>query len=312
MDYAILIPNWNGADLLPKALSALEPAMRDYGRPGKVLVVDDASEDDSLARARERFPDVDFLQNPVNLGFAGAVNRGLAALDSEVIVLLNNDIVVRPDFLGHVLAPFHNRLPADLFAVSARTVQWDSGRPSHVRMNGRWRRGWLDLDWADPAGPEPTLFVQGGACAVRRSAMARLGGLRELYRPGYWEDYDLSYRAAKRGWPSLYAPAAVAYHLGQASFEGRYGADGVQALRRRNELLFLWANLDNPAMIRAHGVALVRRTVGEMAAGRWDSLKALLQALPRLPEVIRARRQGRGAPGRSVVDDGALLPPPQG
>jgi len=300
MDYSIVIANWNGEAFIARACASLEAAMRSATGEGEVLVVDDASEDDSPGIVERRFSGFRLLRNQRNAGFAATVNRGLEEARGERVILLNNDIVVRADFVSNVLAPFAAPGADDLFAVTAKTLQWTTGEANHACMNGHWRRGWIDLEWSQPAKISPSLFIQAGACALRRAWALDLGGLRELYRPGYWEDYDLSYRAARRGWRSLYHPAAVAYHLGKASLERRYGADGVRALRLRNEMLFYWSNLDDASLIAGHAFGLVRRITRDLARGDFGSFKAALKALGRLAEVLRARHH----PSRSHLTTG--------
>ena len=103
------------------------------------------------------------------------------------------------------------------------------------------------------------MFLQGGACALQRDRFLELGGFDPIFAPGYWEDYDLSFRALARGWRILYDPAARALHVGRASFAARYGDDGVRQLTRRNEFLFAWLNLEG----RGGLTHLPRRLAGE-------------------------------------------------
>ncbi|MCX7044736.1 MAG: glycosyltransferase [Candidatus Sumerlaeota bacterium] len=332
---SIIIANWNGAAFVARALASVEASVRaaqssamgcassssvssdnasSGGAPSggdyEILVIDDASEDSSPEITERRFPQTQLLRNSSNLGYAATVNRGLREAKGDIAILLNNDIVIRADFIGRILKPFEAPAGDNLFAASAKTLQWTTGAANHLCMNGRWRRGWIEREWSDPPTACSALFVQGGACAVRRERALELGGMSTLYHPGYWEDYDLSYRAAKHGWRSLYIPEAVAFHLGKTSFEQRYGAEGVSALQLRNEMLFHWANLDDAALIAEHAWGLMRRLLGGVARGRLQMLKAALQAFARLPQVLQARRACCAA--SAVVSDRALLTPPPG
>src|SRR5690606_35982014 len=135
-----------------------------------------------------------------------------------------------------------------LFGVSARTLSWFDGKPNHRCMNGVWQGGRLTPAWRAPEVAERCLFVQAGAAAYRRDMFLELGGLGDLFHPGYWEDYDLSYRAARAGYENIYDPRAVALHHGGGSMTKRYGAQGVARFKARNHLLFEWSNLDDPGM----------------------------------------------------------------
>lgn len=303
-DYSIIIANWNGAPFIARALSGVEASARQASGVGEVIVIDDASDDDSPEIVARRFPDVRLIRSEVNRGFAASVNAGLNEARGEIAILLNNDIVVRPDFVSTALAPFDENDADDLFAVSAKTLQWTTGRPNHVCMNGQWVRGKIELTWSNPDGRAPALFVQAGACALRREWALRLGGLRDFYRPGYWEDYDLSYRAARCGWRSVHDGGVVAHHLGKASLEARYGEDGVDAMKARNEILFHWANLDDTGLMASFAVGLARRVCGDLARGRLGMLSATLKAFGRLSAVLADRR---AASRKSAVGDASLL-----
>jgi len=102
---SIVIPNWNGRDLLEKYLPSVRAAA--LRLPGsEVIVVDNGSTDGSAAFVRERFPEIRIIALPQNLGFGGGSNAGFRAANNEVVVLLNSDMRVEPDFLAPLLAGF--------------------------------------------------------------------------------------------------------------------------------------------------------------------------------------------------------------
>src|SRR6478736_4973522 len=88
---SVVIPNWNGRDLLEKYLPSVLAAMA--GNPGnEVIVVDNGSSDGSAEFVRERFPEVRLLALPENLGFGGGSNAGFRAAVNDIVVLLNSDM----------------------------------------------------------------------------------------------------------------------------------------------------------------------------------------------------------------------------
>src|SRR4051812_25676627 len=98
----VVIPNWNGRDLLERYLPALQAAM--VGNPSnEILVVDNGSSDGSVEFLRERFPRVNVLPLPANLGFGGGSNAGFLAASNDIVVLLNSDMRVDKDFLAPLL-----------------------------------------------------------------------------------------------------------------------------------------------------------------------------------------------------------------
>jgi len=293
IDFSVVIANWNGADFISRCLSSVLISARRTSRPFEVVVVDDGSTDGSPEIIRADFPQVRLLERRENRGYAATVNEGVAAASGPWVILLNNDIVVRPDFCGVVLSHFESDGEGRLFAVTAKTLEWDGGRPNYVKVDAVWARGDLWLVWSDPQEAEPTFFLQGGACAFRRDRFLDLGGLEGFFAPGYWEDFDLAWRALARGWRNLYEPASPALHLGKASFRKRYGDDEVRRLNARNYLLFLWANLGDTRLLASHCFWLPLKIGREVLAGRLDRLRALYRAVPRLGEVLRSRRRRR-------------------
>jgi GT2 family glycosyltransferase len=260
-------------------------------------VVDDASSDGSPDLVRERFPRVRLLRNRRNVGFARSINWGVAASSGRYLVLCNNDLLVREEFVGELLAPFDGGKER-LFATSAKTVGWYDGKPNQLCMGAQWRGGRVTPAWHDPKGNHACLFVQAGAAAYRRDLWESLGGLSTLYEPGYWEDYDLSWRAAKAGMTSLYVPSAFALHVGGGSMTKRYGAELVRRMKARNHLLFEAANLTSP------------RFLGEWALRLgWSLRDAAFRegAAGLFPRLAMAFKQRSSLP-RSVSDPEILAP----
>lgn len=297
---SIVVANWEGEAWIARTLSSLQLSARAAARPFEIIVVDDASRDASRAIVRDRFPRVRLIANERNLGFGPSTMRGVRAAAGKILILCNNDLVVKEEFVPHLARWFDRsrvELPtgesfprARLFGVSARTLSWYDGMPNQLCMTARWAGGRLTPAWSDPPRAARCLFVQAGAAAYNRAHFLRLGGFSPLFAPGYWEDYDLSYRAAKAGLINVYDPEALALHHGGGSMTRRYGADGVARLRARNHLLFEWANLGDPALVARYCARLAASVGREWLRGGDPRLtRALLDALPALPRVWRER-----------------------
>jgi len=282
-DLSIIVANWQGEEWLARCLSSLQLSARRSQRSCEIIVVDDASSDSGPAMVRERFPKITLLQNPSNRGFAWSINRGVAAAKGRFVVLCNNDLVVREEFIGELLAPFEERGARNLFATSARTIGWYDGKANQLCMGAVWQGGRLTPAWSDPPSTSPCLFVQAGAAAYRREMWERLGGLSGLYEPGYWEDYDISWRAAKRGWSQLYVPSSVALHVGGGSMRKRYGDEGVERMKARNHLLFEASCLTSPRLLTEWSARLA------LGAARGPLRRGLLDAAPRLGAALAQR-----------------------
>ncbi len=179
---SVVIPNWNGRDLLARFLPSVVAAL-EANSGNEVIVVDNGSTDDSAAYVRAHFPQVTVLALDRNLGFSGGSNAGFRAAKNDVVVLLNNDMRVEPGFLAPLLEGFAD--PA-VFAVSCQIFFSD---PAKIReetglTQGWWQDGALHVRHrADPAitGLFPCFYGGGGSCAFDRLKFLELGGFDHLY-----------------------------------------------------------------------------------------------------------------------------------
>ena len=294
----LLILNYEGRPLLEKYLPSVLAAVAHSGRPHEVLVVDNGSTDGSVELVRERFPTVRVLPLPKNIFFSAGNNAGFETIDTEWIVLLNNDMRVEPDFLGPLLQPF--AAADDLFAVASQIQMADASarRLETGVTRGLLRRGRFELRQdAVPAGdqPIPILWAGGGACAISRSKLRALGGLDVLYDPFYCEDVDLSLRAWKRGWRVLLAADSVVHHEHRATSVRVFGESYVNEIFRRNLLLLAWVNLEG-ASLREHLLALPEIAFDEVEQRGLSGVRTLGRALFKVPDAM-ARRVRAGSRG---------------
>ena len=247
---SVVIPNWNGIDLLEKCLSSIYEADEFKEDKHEVLVVDDASKYNIADLIKDSFPKTRVIRNSRNMGFGRTCNRGIKEAKGELIVLLNNDIMVSKDFLGPLKAHFKN---PEVFAVSPKLYYWDMKTFNYGMHMGKFKDGYLSL-WNEAetgngdrvSQAVPTIFAVGGAMCFRKRDFLWLGGFDDIYRPNCWEDIDISYRAQKRGLKVLYEPKSLVYHKGAATL------NYVRHKEIKNELLFMWKNLNDSHMLWSH------------------------------------------------------------
>lgn len=283
-----MVLNWNGEahlrQFLPTVLEAADLAA------AEVWVIDNDSDDDSLAICHRDFPSVRTVALPTNQPLA-AYNAAAATCTTDVFVSIDNDVLVEPAFLLPLLSHFGSR--DDVFAVSShvRSYPPETSGDEGAATNVGWHRGMLRGRSIQPTDrPMPVFYNCGCATAFDRQKFLSLRGFDPLFFPLYYEDTDLSWRAWKRGWTCLYEPKSVVYHKGGGSL-GR--SSSVTTLVLRNEFLFHWKNLSDPSLIATHIASTIPRLL--IAAARRDTsrLRGFASALPRLPEVIRHRRSIR-------------------
>jgi O-antigen biosynthesis protein len=310
---SIVIPNWNGRDLLEKYLASAEAAAA--AEPGsEVIVVDNGSTDGSADFVRERFPGVRLLALEKNLGFGGGSNTGVRAARNDVVVLLNSDMRVATGYLAPLLDGFRDER---VFAVSCQIFLSDPQRRREETglTEGAWRDGGLRVRHRiDPAvtGLYPCFYGGGGSCAFDRRKFLELGGFDPLLRPFYLEDTDLGYLAWKRGWKVLYQPRSAVYHEHRGTIGRHFSPAAIQAVYRKNFVLFAWKNIHEWRKLAAHfahavGDSLVSAAFGDSpertnAGGLW-------RAFAQLPEALRSRWRARSL---AVVSDTEAFQRPLG
>lgn len=240
MRVSVVIVNWNAGDALAACLDsvAADPPRDGPGRR-EVIVVDNASEDQSLALARARVPGIRLVETGSNLGFAAGANRGAAAASGDVLVFLNPDARVRPgaiDALVDALAV----VPGAGIAGGGLRDPRGRWQPASARF-GPIRHLLLDttpgrLGARRRRTPHVVEWVYGTFVAVRRDVFARLGGFDEAYFC-YGEDMDLCHRAVRLGIRTIHVPGAIAEHGSNVSATRRFGT-GREAAVVAGELRF--------------------------------------------------------------------------
>lgn len=236
LQLSIVIVNFNTRDLLAQCLLSIlgsrESAVSNFQSPIsnlQVLVVDNASQDDSAAMLRERFPQVQVIQNLDNVGFARANNQGIRASTGHYILLLNPDTEIQPDALNRLVA-FLDAHP-EAGAVGLQLLNPDGTlQPSGRRFptlasaigellplpKGLRARVRGDLERRDYRLVCEVDEVSGAAMCLRRTALDEIGLLDEAFF-FLGEDIDLCWRLRKAGWKTFYLPdARVIHHWGSS------------------------------------------------------------------------------------------------
>ena len=338
---SVVIPNWNGRDLLEKYLPSVVAAMelgeggaldgerdpltlahqgslrarlreREAGGEGghspnrnEVIVVDNGSTDGSVEFLRERFPQVRVIALEKNLGFGGGSNAGFRAAKNDIVVLLNSDMRVAPDFLAPLLTPFAD---PKMFAVACQIFFSD---PKKIRQEtgltqAWWQDGMLRVRHREDdqvTGAYPCFYPGGGSSAFDRRKFLELGGFDELLAPFYLEDNDVGYRAWKRGWKVMYQPASHVWHEHRGTIGKTFSREFIASILEKNFLLWVWKNVHDARRIAEHWLFAGGGTAVSLFAGESlerASLRGLLRAIGQLPGAMASRWESRSL---AVVGD---------
>lgn len=284
---SIVIPNFNGKLLLQTYLPSVNDAISRYDGKSEILVVDDGSSDGSVECLKDKYPSIRVLRLVENVGFGKAVNAGMKQSNSDIVILLNNDVEVDKEFISPLLTHFDN---PDVFAVTAcgripeRNYQIES-ISKLIFQDGLLKLllpGLMDpaSKWDDSC---TSAHACGGYSAFDRLKFLELGGFDDLFFPFYWEDVDICYRAWKKGWWVIYEPKSIVTHhvhstINKVTRDQAY----IDMLLLRNQLLFTWKNITDAVMLEAHAKRLnltIKEAPEQFRMGFFEALKKIMDVL---------------------------------
>jgi N-acetylglucosaminyl-diphospho-decaprenol L-rhamnosyltransferase len=224
--YAAVVVNFNAGPLLTRCVRSLL-ADAGAGAAPEVVVVDNGSEDGSVAELRSVCPDVTVVDPGANLGYARAANLGTAATRAGVVAVLNPDTLIDPGTGVAMLRRFaaepdlgalgpHIRDEQGATYPSVREVPALPDALGHAvlgpfRPENRFTRRYRQLD-ADPTRPRDAEWVSGAAIWLRRAALDDIGGWDERFFL-FMEDVDLCWRLRRAGWRVAYEPGGQVTHV---------------------------------------------------------------------------------------------------
>jgi GT2 family glycosyltransferase len=305
MKITTIVVNWNLKEVTARCLESLDRS----AMPCKTIVVDNGSQDGSAIELRGRFPGVEVIALPQNLGFGGACNiairQALQDPGCEYVFLLNNDATLHENTLGNLarMAESHPGaaiLGPKIYYRQAEDKIWYAGSKRRWGVLAATVPGRRQSDRGQFELPGEVDYVFGAAMFIRRQVFEDIGLFDERYFL-YLEDLDFCLRAQAAGYGLLFVPQSHVWHIGSASTAGNL------ALRRyhhvRSSILFLrkhasllailpaaifWCGVllrmialdlldGNLHLVRSYGSALVhgvqmRRAIGERATSRASSI----------------------------------------
>lgn len=291
MKIAVIIVNYNSGAILAECLEHLSRQVR---KPDAILVVDNASEDESLAAAKND-PSVETLQLDSNLGFAAANNLGFKQLEGvDYFVTLNPDAFPEPGFVQSLerAANKHPQYSSYACRMMADEQRLDGAGDIYHISGLAWRRGHNKL--YDPANQwSQTIFSPcAGAAMYKASDILGLGGFDESFFC-YMEDVDLGYRLLLQDKKCLYVPEATVLHLGSA-ISNQY-PDFADYHGHRNLVWVILKNTPLPLLLLALPAHLLMTLVMALEFVRLGKLRVFLKskrdALAATAYILEKRRE---------------------
>ena len=232
MDLSVVIVSFNARDYLRRCLGSLYEHTAGIGY--EVIVVDNASWDDSVQMVESEFPQASLIRCSANQGFAAACNRGIAQAKGEFILLLNPDTEIADNAFAPMVAYCRQQPQVGILGPkllnSDGSLQLSCRRfPSHLTglfnrqsiltrllPRNRFSSRYLMSDWNHNSIAEVD-WLSGACTLLRRQMLADIGPLDEGFFM-YIEDVDICYRAHQGGYRVVYFPqAVVTHHIGRSS-----------------------------------------------------------------------------------------------
>ena len=291
---AVVVLNYNGRKHLDGCFKSLAELDYPEGRLEAVLV-DNGSDDDSLAEMRAQHAWVKVVTNDHNTGFSAGCNQGADfAQQAEVIVFLNNDMRVAKSWLRELVAPI---VRGECAATTAKMFSWDgkliNSAGGGMNFHGIGiQHGYLEQPGPEHDVPRLSLFACGGAMAIDRGVFFDVGGFDHEFF-AYYEDVDLGWRLWVLGHEIRYVPEAVCYHH-HSSTSGAFPLETVRLLQVRNPLFACFKNYADenlqkvlPALL---GLALRRML---LVSGLEDDRPFRIQHATTAPPGLLDRLMGR-------------------
>lgn len=284
------------------------------------MVMDNHSQDQSIAYIKSHFPQIRLLESRENLGFGGGNNLAARQAQGRYVVFLNNDMMVDPLFVQELIQAVQS--DPEAVCASAKILNWDGSRIDFGGAAAHFAGFAYQVGFQKPVQSDlftqiqPILFPCGGAMLIDRKVFIEVGGFDENYFI-YYDDLDLGWRLWILGYKVLFAPQALVYHKHQGTMEG-FSDYRKNLLYKRNTLYSVLKNYEEtnlgkilPAMLlgTVHGVlaqAQQQKILNPetfqiqskkkpasrscLSLKEMSTLIAIQEVVERLPEVMEKRK----------------------
>jgi len=261
---SVVIVNYRGADDTIACLRSFEHLDWPSERL-ELIVVENASGDDSATRIRAAVPAAVVVEAGSNTGFAGGCNLGVANATGEYIAFINNDARPAPGWLAAAV----ETLSADprIGCIASKVLDWDGKLVDYVDGAMTWfgmgyKREVEKPDSTDYDVSKDVLFATGAAMVMRTDVYREVGGFDERFFM-FYEDADLGWRLNLLGYRVRYEPRSIAYHRHHVTMQ-KFGNYREAYLLERNALMAMYKNYDDESLAKALPAAMalaIRRSI---------------------------------------------------
>lgn len=290
---SVIIPNWNGWNLLKVCLNSLKK--QTYSN-FETIIVDNGSSDGSFGYIKKFFPKIQIIALDKNYGFARAVNEGIKKAAGDYIILINNDTEVDKYCLEFLVKAAGRRqevgfIAAKMLNFYKRDIIDSAG--DYIDIVGHANNiGLGEKDGATFNLAKEVFLATGGGSLFKKKVFEKVGLFDENYF-AYMEDVDFCLRAQMQGYKGWYEPKAVIYHIHKAT--GNRNKSNLEYLQFRNMIMtiikdfptaLLWRNFNWLLIILVNLNTVFYLSIKGFF---WQAIKAEIYILVNLPLLLRKR-----------------------
>jgi len=255
-----------------------------YLKETEIIIVND----DPEASIKNLLQDykLKLIENTKNLGFGGAVNKGVRSSSNNYVFLINSDVELKNDQFKNSIKLFDKE--KKLFAVGFAQTERDS---QIVGKNSiYWKNGFFRHKKAPNILFGKTAWAEGGSSIFSKEKFLELGGFDQLYSPFYWEDIDISYRAWKKGYKVLFNPNILVSHYHESTISTYFSSKTIKKISYRNQLIFIWKNITDIKLIISHYLLLIPNTIILLLKGEFEFISGFFSALSKIYKIYKQRK----------------------
>lgn len=293
---SIVIPNYNGKHLLEKYLPSVFIAAEHSETEFEVIVIDDGSKDDSIAFIKHNYKNIKLLINDKNRGFSYTCNHGIRASKYELILLLNSDVKLDPNYFKHQWKYFSRK---DTFGVMARIMSFDEARiedAARLLYYSGCRIKANKFYYSENVEDENiyTAYLSGANALVDAQKLKELGGFDEIFSPFSSEDFDLSLRAWQLGWKCYYEHQSFCFHHVSGSTKTQIKSDFIKKKYYRNRFILQHIHLNGLRLLLLPFYLLSAEIIPKLLTGKlwvWEAYKQYLASFKSI-EISREKLSG--------------------
>ena len=290
---SIVIPNYNGRHLLERYLPSVFEAAENADTDFEVIVIDDGSKDESISFIRQQYKSIKLLINNKNRGFSYTCNHGIREAKYELILLLNSDVKLTPDYFKQQWKYFNK---PDTFGVMGRIMSFDEQKiedAARLLYYSGCRIKANKFYYSENPQDEHvfTAYLSGANALVDAKKLKELGGFDEIFSPFSSEDFDLSLRAWQLGWKCYYEHQSVCFHHISGSTKTQIKSNFIKKIYYRNRFLLQRIQLQGNRLFLLPFHLIFAEVIPKLLTGKFWIWKAYKDYLSAMASVNQSRER---------------------